>query len=331
MTNGSDLNLSKEELEALRQGIADGSIASNAGVMAEGDIAPWALASGGERGFGELHALHLLNERLARGLRQVFQPMLRLQPRVSAGTVLMEKFENYADGFENFLSLNIVRMEPLRGNGLIVLKPDLVGALVDAYYGGRGEPPAQRLPDFTAAEDRVIQALLERMFVSLSAAWGDIFSLHFARVSSESHPQFLSFLEGDDMVVVARFIVQLPRGLSSPIDIVYPLQALKPLLPLLRMKVITEPGDADPLWDRKLRDALLDVELPVRSILAEPMVPFRKIIDLKVGDVIPISVPEELQMLVEKISFGIGTPGESNGNAALRIRAISQPVAATNR
>ena len=331
MTNTPDLNLSKEELDALRQGIADGSIASNAGVMPDGDIAPWSFASGGDRSFGDLHALHLLNERLARGLRQVFQPMLRIQPKVSAGTVLMESFENYADGFDDFLSLNIVRMEPLRGNGLIVLKPELVGALVDAYYGGKGEPPAHRLPDFTPAEDRVIQALLERMFVSLNSAWGDIFTLNFARVSSESHPQFLSFLEGDDVVVVARFIVQLPRGLSSPIDIVYPLQALKPLLPLLRMKVITEPGDADPLWDRKLRDALLDVELPVRSILAEPTVPFRTILSLKVGDVIPINVPEELHMLVEKTPFGVGTPGEANGNAALQIRAIAPPYAATNR
>src|SRR3546814_2465947 len=80
----SDLNLSQEELEALRQGIADGSIASNAGVMPDGEVAPYAFGSDEERSFGELHALHLLNERLARGMRQVFQPMLRVQPKVSA-------------------------------------------------------------------------------------------------------------------------------------------------------------------------------------------------------------------------------------------------------
>src|SRR3546814_7825231 len=98
--------------------------------------------------------------------------------------------------------------------------------------------------------DRVIQALLERMFTALNAAWSDIFGLQFSRISSESHPQFLSFLEAGDMVVVTRFLVTLPRGTSSPVDIVYPLQALKPLLPLLRMRVITEQGDADPLWDK---------------------------------------------------------------------------------
>src|SRR3546814_20252284 len=42
----SDLNLSQEELEALRQGIADGSIASNAGVMPDGEVAPKAYIGG---------------------------------------------------------------------------------------------------------------------------------------------------------------------------------------------------------------------------------------------------------------------------------------------
>lgn len=327
----SDLNLSAEEIDALRQGIADGSIASNAGVMPDGDIAPYAFGSGDERGFGELHALHLLNERLARGFRQVFQPFLRGQPKVSAGSVMLEHYENYSDGFDDFLSLNVIRMEPLRGHGLVVLKPDLIGALVDAYFGGRGDPPVHRLSEFTPAEDRVIQSVLSRIFETLQAAWADIFGLHFTRVSSESHPQFLSFLEAEEMVVVTRFIVQLPRGLSSPIDIVYPLLSLKPVMPLLRMRVITEPGDADPLWDMKLREALLQVELPVRSILAEPTVPLRNIMELKVGDVIPINVPDELHLLIERTTFGIGTPGEANGNAALQIRAIATPTASTNR
>src|SRR3546814_8180458 len=96
--------------------------------------------------------------------------------------------------------------------------------------------------DLTPAEDRVIQALLERMFAALNAAWADVFDLQFSRISSESHPQFLSFLDPDDVVVVTRFLVTLPRGTSSPVDLVYPLQSLKPLLPLLRMRVITEQG-----------------------------------------------------------------------------------------
>jgi len=327
----SELNLSKEEIEALQAGIADGSIASGAGVMPDGVIAPWSFDSGDEREFGDLHALHMLNERLARGMRQVFQPMLRVAPKVDCGLTSLESFGSYAEGFEDFLSLTIVRMEPLRGHGLVVMKPDLIGAIVDAYYGGKGEPPAVRASEFTAAEDRVQQSLLGRLFAQLDAAWADIFHLQFSRISSESHPQFLSFLETNDMVVVTRFLVHLPRGGTSAVDVVYPLNALKPLMPLLRLRVITEQSETDPGWKGRLKSALLDVELPVRSILAEPTLSLKAIMALKVGDVVPIHVPEELHMLVEKTTFGIGAPGEANGNAALKIRSIARPRATTNR
>src|SRR3546814_2029603 len=73
------------------------------------------------------------------------------------------------------------------------------------------------------------------------------------------------------------------------------------------------------------------IELPVRSILAEPSMPLHAIVALKPGDVIPISLPEELHLLVERTTFGVGTPGEANGNAAIQIKSIALPSAATNR
>src|SRR3546814_11496156 len=97
--------------------------------MPDGEVAPYAFGSDEERSFGELHALHLLNERLARGIRQVFQHMLRVQPKVSAAPVLLDSFENYSARFDDFLSLNIIRMDPLSGQGLAVLQPDLIGPL----------------------------------------------------------------------------------------------------------------------------------------------------------------------------------------------------------
>src|SRR3546814_17876533 len=97
--------------------------------MPDGEVAPYAFGSDEERSFGELHALHLLNERLARAMRQVFQPMLWVQPKVSAAPVLLDSFAYYSDGFDDFLSLNIIRMEQLRAQALAVLHTDLIGEL----------------------------------------------------------------------------------------------------------------------------------------------------------------------------------------------------------
>lgn len=318
----SSLNLSEDEVEALRQGIADGSIRTSAGIQARGPVASFALGAEEARGLDDLHALQLLNERLAKGMRAVFQPLLRVQPRVAAASAELKTFDIYISELVPFLSLNLVHMEPLRGNGLIVFEPELIGALVDAYFGGKGEPPAQRSPEFTPAEDRIIQTLVERLFLAMGAAWEDVCELSFKLVSSESQPQFAAFVEDTDDVVVTRFSIQLPRGASSSVDIVYPFQSLKPLMPLLKSKVVAEGVPAsDPAWRARLREALLDIDLDIRTVLAEPTVALGDIMQLRTGDILPIQVPEEVRLLVERLPFRSGALGEAKGAAAVMIGA----------
>ncbi len=317
----SSLDLSDDEIDALRQGIADGSINTADGVKARGLVEPFALGTDDGRELGDLHALGLMNERLAKAMRGVFQPLLRSQPRVSSASAELRSFDAYLGQLPAFLSLNVVRIEPLGGHGLIAFEAELVGALVDAWYGGKGNPPPKRINEFTPAEDRVIQALTERLFEALESAWGDVAPLSFTLVSAESHPQFAAFAEDSDEVLVTRFSVSLPSGAVSAVDIVYPFQALKPLMPLLRSKVIAEGAPSgDPAWGNRLRNAALDIDLSVRSILAEPTIPLGDVVSLRVGDILPIQVPEVVRLLVERVPFRQGSLGESKGAAAVMIR-----------
>jgi flagellar motor switch protein FliM len=319
----SSLNLTEDEIEALRQGIEDGSIHTSAGVQPRGAVGAFALGSEEARGLDELHALQLLNERVARGLRAICQPLLRAQPRVIALPAELKICETYLTSLAPFLSLNIVRMEPLRGNGLVVLEPELIGALVDAYFGGKGEAPVYRSSEFTPAEERIVTTVMERMFMALEVAWEDVAEIKFGLVSSESHPQFAAFAEDKDEVVVTRFSVQLPRGTSN-VDIVYPLQSLRPVMPSLRSKVIAESAAAsDPAWGARWKKAVLDTRFDVRTVLAEPVLTLGEVARLRVGDIIPIQVPEEVQLLVERTPFRTGTLGEAKGAAAIMVNAPS--------
>lgn len=316
------LDLSEDEIDALRQGIADGSISTSDGVKARGLVEPFALGAGDGRELGDLHALGLMNERLAKAMRAVFQPLLRVAPRVSAASAELRTFDAYLGSLPPFLSLNVIRIEPLGGNGLIAFEPELVGALVDAWYGGKGTPPTKRATEFTPAEDRLIQSLTERLLEALGKAWSDVSPLVFTVVSAESDPQFAAFVEDSDDVLVTRFSISLPSGAVSSIDITYPFQALKPLLPLLRSKVISESisvsGDAG--WTRRLKTAVMDIDLPVRSILAEPVIPLGDVMALRVGDILPIQVPEVVRLLVDRTPFRLGSLGEAKGAAAVMIR-----------
>ena len=57
---------------------------------------------------------------------------------ISVGTVQILKFGEYVRTLHLPTSLNLVKFNPLRGTGLVILDPKLVFALVDIYFGGKG-------------------------------------------------------------------------------------------------------------------------------------------------------------------------------------------------
>lgn len=318
--SNSSLDLSDDEIAALRQGIADGSISTSDGVKARGMVEPFALGSEAGRELGDLHAFTLLNERLVKGLKLLFQPLLRVQPRISPAVVELRTFDAWLASLPPFLSLNLARIDPLGASGLIAFEPELVGSLVDAWFGGKGTPPAKRASEFTPAEERTIQSLTAKMHHALADAWAEVAPLKFVAVGHECQPHFAAVLEDRDEVLVTRFSITMPSGAVSSIDIVYPLQALKPLMASLRSKVIEGPATVDSAWGRRLQESVLEIELPVRSVLAEPVLPLGDVLALRVGDILPIQVPEVVRLLVDRTPFRQGALGEAGGTAAVMIR-----------
>jgi flagellar motor switch protein FliM len=66
------------------------------------------------------------------------------------------------------------------------------------------------------------------------------------------------------------------------------------------------------------------VRFPVRSVLAEPMISLVKLMELKAGDVIPISFGADVPVMVGGDRLGTGTVGTSNGKAAIRLTMIER-------
>lgn len=270
---------------------------------------------------GELGALGLLHERFARSLRRAFLPLLRYQPKVVLGRIESRAYDDYVAGQQGRLvCFNIVRAEPLRGNLLIAIPPALVSALVDGFFGGKARPAARGQSEFTPTEERVIQRLLEGMCAGLARAWEDIAPLRFAYVGTESNPQLAMFLETDDAVLLCPFTVELEGSDDqATIDILYPVQMLKPVLPALRSKVQAERTEGSADWRQRLADALLDVPVPLRAVLAEPSAALGQLVRLAPGDTLSIQVGNEVRLLAGRTVIGTGALGEAHSMSAVRL------------
>ena len=315
----STRKLSSDEVNALIEGLSSDSGSSTSVEVEQKDVKPFQFGSDDLSLLGDYYALRMINERFARMARQVFLPMLRIQPRISSFPPEVKTFDEYTAGIENFMSLNTSRIDELRGSMLTVLAPSFVSVLTNAYYGGQIKHLNINRTEFTATEERIIEIINSGLNETLEASWRDLMSISVQYSSREVNPQFASFVDGGDQVIICSFVVQLPNIDAASFDIIYPLQTLKPIAALLRSRVQTDKANDDQTWRERMERAVLEIPLSMTARLSQPTVSMNKLIHLRKGDVFPINIGEGVEMLIEKRPFYSGELGEVGGQAAISL------------
>ena len=273
--------------------------------------------------FGDLHALQHLSARFARTLRGVFEPLLRQEIRTFAEPLVVQRFADYRaerpDGLTAWLPLAM----GAEGQSLCVLDGRFVLELLDLFFGGTGAAPAHLPAEFSPAAEALIARIGGAIAAPLRTAWEPLGRIDFTCGRVEANAAMLHGVDSDDAMVVTRF--GIAAGTAKPVfvDLLYPVAALKPHGTALTGKVVSKSAEPDAAWRAGLTRAAMAVRFPVRSVLAEPVVPLSLLMDLKPGDVIPISFGSEVPVMVGRDRLGSGTVGTSNGRAAVRLTTVA--------
>ena len=234
----------------------------------------------------------------------------------------VQRFADYrAERPEGLTGWMPLAMSPGNGQTLLVIDGKFSLELLDLFFGGNGAAPHDMPTEFSPAAEAMFHRLGTMIAAPMASAWEPLAKLTFIPGRVEGDAAMVAGIDGDDPVVLTRF--GIAKGAHKPvfIDIVYPVQALKPYAPSLTGKVM---GAApDPAWQNGLAKAMMTVTFPVRSVLAEPVISLAKLMELKEGDVIPITVAADVPVMVAKGRLGTGTVGTSNGRAAIRLNHLT--------
>ena len=314
----SSRKLTSEEVDALMEGLQASDYEVQADVADSSDVRAFQFGQDDLSLMGDYYALRLINERFARHARGVFLPMLRLQPRISPFPPEVKTFDEYCEGIDNFMNLNISRMEELRGPMLLTLGPKFISTLTASFYGGSIYQPDQKRTEFTNTEERVIELVHEGLSECLSAAWTDLMPITLSHQGREVNPQFASFVDGSELVIICAFLIQLPNGESVNMDVVYPLQTLKPIATQLRSRMQSDTND-DVSWRERMEHAILNIPLNVTAFLGQPVMSMGQLIRLQTGDVVPIQVNDGIELRVEDNPIFLADIGEVSGQAAVSL------------
>jgi len=311
--------LSNEEVSALIEGLNTGAIPAGSGKLPDVAYKPYQLGNEDASLLGDLHSLRIINERFGRQVRNVLLPMLRFVPRVTTLAPESKRFDEHMRTVDAFTSQTLARADSLKSPILIRVPPRLISILVNTFFGGKGDCNVTRQTEFTPTEERILQVILEGILRTLEEAWREIYPVNFEYMSSETNPAFTSFVEGQEMVIVNSFVVQLPFSKPATIDIVYPRQGLKQIATILRSKIQHTTDGRDQQWAQRMYDAMMQVPLTFVPRIAEPGITLRELMHIHEGMVVEIPAFEQVQIYVEGEPLFDATIGERDGKIAVRI------------
>ena len=328
--------LSPEELSALAEGVKSGDIEVDTGYNLGASIRKHDLASEDTSLGVNLTSLDMINERFIRLFRLGMLEVLRTSPRINPTRVEIMRFGDYLKKLRSPLSVNTMRMNPLRGYSMVVIEPTVVFSSLVSFFGGFGRGvgalPAGRL--FTPTETRIIKLILQVFFRTMKEAWAPITVVDFEHVSSEINPQFAQIADENDQVVVSRFEAEVTSQQQGQgfIDMVVPYVSLKPVRDLLRSRVQTGDGneESDKAWRSQLAAAVDDASLDLQVLLGKANMSLQQLQSFKEGEILYFKKFDLARIVIEETPAFEVEVGSQAGQLAVKVVHSIKPVVHPN-
>jgi flagellar motor switch protein FliM len=267
---------------------------------------------------GRMPTLEMINERFARLFRVSLYNLLRRTAEISVHPIQVKKFSEYVHTLHVPTSLNLVKLNPLRGTALVVLEPKLVFATVDNFFGGTGRHAKIEGREFTATEQRIIHMVLRNVFSDLHEAWSHVAPIELEFVQSEINPHFANIVSPSEIVVVTSFHIEVDGG-GGNLHVTMPYSMIEPLREILDAGVASDRVEKDERWMVTLREEIEDAEVQLTTRLGHCNISLATLLNLKAGDIVPCDFQGKVTVLAEDVPVFRGSYGLSHGLQAVKV------------
>ena len=310
--------LNQDEIDALLKGVDDGAVPIAPPPENPGEIRPYDIATQVRLVRGRMPTLEMINDRFARQFRIGLFNMIRRTPEISVAPVRIQKFSEYTQNLKVPSSLNLIKLNPLRGTALLVLDAKLVFSIVDNFFGGTGRYAKIEGREFTMTEGRIIQMVLRQAFADVAEAWKIIASISLEYLNSEINPNFANIVSPSEIVVVCAFKIDLEGG-GGELHLTMPYSMIEPIRDLLDSGMQSDRMERDDSWTQALREEIEEAEVDIVPVLGRSSLSLGRLVDLKPGDVIPCDFDGNVTLYAEGVPVLRGSYGSSRGQQAVKV------------
>ncbi len=208
---------------------------------------------------------------------------VRVKAQVSSGEVIMQTYDDYAASLPSTTSMAICALEGAATKAVLQFPTSAALTWISHMLGGNGTQPAPERK-FTQIEQALVRRLMEEALEDLQYSFGTLLANPISLESIQYNAQFAQAAAPKDLMIVSSFTVTVGEetaeaSMAIPSDVLLPqLGATNPM---------TSAADAKNLIRDQLSRVPMDVSLQLSAASVKPGM----ILNLSVGDVLPLPHP----------------------------------------
>ncbi len=270
----------------------------------------------------QLRTLQMLHDNFCRLLTTTLSAQIRSLVEIQVGSIEQLAYDEFIRSLPEPTILSIVDMEPLDGQMLIEIAPEIGFSIIDRLLGGLGGATTENRP-FTDIEEIILEKVVRWILSCVPEAWDNVVHLTPKMKEIESNPQFVQIVPHNDVVILITLKAKVAKS-DGLINICIPYITIESIVDRLNAQFWFASIRKEPTAQNisALKRRIGTAKLPVEAILGTTEITVKDLVNLRRGDVIQLNekTTEPLEIRVGKRPKFVAKPGTRNNRMAIQIQ-----------
>lgn len=279
----------------------------------------------------QLKVIDGIFENYSRVLSSYLTGLLRVYCKVEVLQIEEQLYYEFNNALPDYVMMGMINMgvdddDVIETNCILQLSNPISYTMMDRLMGGVGSY-TENNRDFTEIEVGLMNSVLKKMAMLFKEPWGTYIEINPTLTTIETNSRVMQSISPDDIVIIVMLEMEI-RDVKNTISVCIPALGLESIMAKFgdRWAKATKKLDPKRENERKLSlmDAIRDSELKINAILSETELDLYDVLTLQPGDVIPLNMPID-QNVVVKIGDHVwfdGKLGVKNSKKAVKIDNI---------
>ena len=271
-----------------------------------------------------LRTLEIIFEHYGRLLSTNLPVYLRKNVQVSVNSSETVTFSEFTNALANPVILSIINFNPLVGNIIMELSPNIGFAAIDRMLGGQGEP-LDKAREFSEIEMTILEKLMVICMSHLREPWKNVVDIEPILERIETNPQFAQIISPSDMIAIVTLNIKIGE-VEGLMNICLPYFTLENIMDKLNTKYwfSTMQDVNDEEYQEHIEALIKRVDIPLKAILGRSSVSVVDFVNLQLGDIIRLDtdVDGDLSVYVGNIRKFTAVPGNSKDKYAVQVTSV---------